>query len=45
MELQNVEYLYQVSRRKIDAVKTVFHRSLYKKINWDNRLRADSLRP
>ena len=38
MELQNVEYLYQVSRRKIDAVKTVFHRSLYGKINWDNRL-------
>lgn len=38
MELQNVEYLYQVSRRKIDAVKTVFHRSLYEKINWDNRL-------
>ncbi len=38
MEPLNIEYLYQMSRRKIEDVKTDFHRSLYQKINWNNRL-------
>ncbi len=33
-----MEYLFQMSRRKIEEVKTDFYRSLYWKINWNNRL-------
>lgn len=38
METNTIDYLYQISERKIATVETSFHRYLYDKINWDNRL-------
>lgn len=38
MESYTIDYLYQVAQRKVEMVQTGFHRFLYKKINWHNRL-------
>lgn len=38
METNSIDYIYQISERKIRAVDTSFHRYLYHQINWDNRL-------
>ena len=33
-----IDYLYQVSNRKISMISLDYKRPLYYKINWDNRL-------
>ena len=33
-----IDYLYQVSNRKISMVSLDYKRPVYYKINWDNRL-------
>jgi predicted AAA+ superfamily ATPase len=38
MEYSDLEQLYIISNRKINEVDTSFHRYLYSKINWDNRI-------
>ena len=38
MEYTDLEQLYIISNRKINEVDTSFHRYLYSKINWDNRI-------
>ncbi|MBR5444318.1 MAG: AAA family ATPase, partial [Paludibacteraceae bacterium] len=38
MEYSDLEQLYVISNRKINEVDTSFHRYLYSKINWDNRI-------
>ena len=35
-----IDYLYQVSNRKISMVSLDYKRPVYYKINWDNRLMA-----
>lgn len=35
-----MQSIFQTSRRRVDAVSTEFHRSLYHSIRWDNRLIA-----
>lgn len=38
METNTIDYIYQISERKILSVNTSFHRYLYHQINWENRL-------
>jgi len=34
----NIDYLYQISNRKINQISLTYKRPLYYQINWDNRL-------
>jgi len=38
MERTDIDYFYSISARRIALTKSGFHRYLYKKINWGNRL-------
>lgn len=38
MDYSEIEQLYIISERKINEVSTAFHRYLYNRINWENRI-------